>query len=159
MNLYRFFLFLVGLEVEEFIVYLRMIQVVVQQIDICLIIIFIVLGERYLSDQLVLVIRIFFFDFFLGYVSRVLCRGIVQNLYSMFSFQQFKEWGVERVIGRGSALFRNEVLKQEVQRVFFFLVFFGQDVDVVVGVVFVMFQRNFNQKEFQLVQFLVKGLL
>lgn len=62
-------------------------------------------------------------------------------------FQQLRELGVERVIGSGSALSRNEVLKQEVQRAFPLPVSFGQDVDAAVGAALVMLQRNLNQKE------------
>uniref|UniRef100_A0A9L0S420 Sedoheptulokinase n=1 Tax=Equus caballus TaxID=9796 RepID=A0A9L0S420_HORSE len=136
-----------GLEVEESTVYSRMIQAAAQQTDTCLTITPTVLGERHLPDQLASVTRISSSDLSLGHVSRALCRGIVQNLHSMLPFQQLKEWGVERVIGSGSALSRNEVLKQEVQRAFPFPVSFGQDVDAAVGAALVMLQRNLNQKE------------
>ncbi|XP_044600617.1 sedoheptulokinase isoform X2 [Equus asinus] len=136
-----------GLEVEESTVYSRMIQAAAQQTDTCLTITPTVLGERHLPDQLASVTRISSSDLSLGHVSRALCRGIVQNLHSMLPFQQLKEWGVERVIGSGSALSRNEVLKQEVQRAFPFPVSFGQDVDAAVGAALVMLHRNLNQKE------------
>nr|XP_008536322.1 PREDICTED: sedoheptulokinase [Equus przewalskii] len=147
MNSHRSSLFLAGLEVEESTVYSRMIQAAAQQTDTCLTITPTVLGERHLPDQLASVTRISSSDLSLGHVSRALCRGIVQNLHSMLPFQQLKEWGVERVIGSGSALSRNEVLKQEVQRAFPFPVSFGQDVDAAVGAALVMLQRNLNQKE------------
>ncbi|OBS69163.1 hypothetical protein A6R68_02272, partial [Neotoma lepida] len=73
--------------------------------------------------------------------------GIVQNLHSMLPFQQLKEWGVERVMGSGSALSRNEVLKQEVQRAFPLPVCFGQDVDAAFGAALVMLRRDLGQKE------------
>ncbi|XP_041580258.1 sedoheptulokinase isoform X1 [Vulpes lagopus] len=136
-----------GLEVEESTVYSRMIQAAAQQRDTCLTITPTVLGERHLPDQLASVTRISSSDLTLGHVTRALCRGIVQNLHSMLPFQQLKEWGVERVIGSGSALSRNEVLKQEVQRAFPFPVSFGQDVDAAVGAALVMLQKNLNQRE------------
>ncbi|XP_030872961.1 sedoheptulokinase [Leptonychotes weddellii] len=136
-----------GLEVEESTVYSCMIQAAAQQRDTCLTITPTVLGERHLPDQLASVTRISSSDLSLGHVTRALCRGIVQNLHSMLPFQQLKEWGVERVIGSGSALSRNDVLKQEVQRAFPFPVSFGQDVDAAVGAAVVMLQRNLNQRE------------
>ncbi|KAM6164941.1 sedoheptulokinase [Rhynchocyon petersi] len=136
-----------GLEVEESAVYSHVIRAAAQQEDTCLTISPTVLGERHLPDQLASVTRISSSDLSLGHVTRALCRGIVQNLQSMLPFQQLKEWGVERVIGSGSALSRNEVLKQEVHRAFPFPVSYGQDVDAAVGAALVMLRRNFNQKE------------
>ncbi|XP_019515373.1 PREDICTED: sedoheptulokinase isoform X3 [Hipposideros armiger] len=136
-----------GLEVEESTVYSRMIQAAAQQTDTCLTITPTVLGERHLPDQLASVTRISSSDLSLGHVTRALCRGIVQNLHSMLPSQQLQEWGVERVVSSGSALSRNEVLKQEVQRAFPFPVSFGQDVDAAVGAALVMFQRNLKQEE------------
>lgn len=136
-----------GLEVEESTVYSRMIQAAAQQKDTHLTITPTVLGERHLPDQLASVTRISSSDLSLGHVTRALCRGIVQNLHSMLPFQQLKEWGVARVVGSGSALSRNEVLKQEVQRAFPFPVCFGQDVDAAFGAALVMLQRDLSQKE------------
>ncbi|KAG3270168.1 sedoheptulokinase isoform X1 [Ictidomys tridecemlineatus] len=136
-----------GLEVEESTVYSRMIQAAAQQRDTCLNITPTVLGERHLPDQLASVTRISSSDLSLGHVTRALCRGIVQNLHSMLPVQQLKEWGVERVMGSGSALSRNEVLKQEVQRAFPLPMSFGQDVDAAVGAALVMLQRSLHQKE------------
>uniref|UniRef100_A0A8C5KDT5 Sedoheptulokinase n=1 Tax=Jaculus jaculus TaxID=51337 RepID=A0A8C5KDT5_JACJA len=136
-----------GLEVEESTVYSRMIQAAAQQRDTRLTITPTVLGERHLPDQLASVTRISSSDLSLGHVTRALCRGIVQNLHSMLPFQQLAEWGVQRVMGSGSALSRNEVLKQEVQRAFPLPVSFGQDVDAAFGVALVMLQRGINQEE------------
>ncbi|XP_011802869.1 PREDICTED: sedoheptulokinase [Colobus angolensis palliatus] len=136
-----------GLEVEESTVYSRMIQAAVQQRDTHLTITPTVLGERHVPDQLASVTRISSSDLSLGHVTRALCRGIVQNLHSMLPIQQLQEWGVERVMGSGSALSRNEVLKQEVQRAFPLPVSFGQDVDAAVGAALVMLRRHLNQKE------------
>nr|XP_054315261.1 sedoheptulokinase isoform X2 [Pongo pygmaeus] len=136
-----------GLEVEESTVYSCMIEAAVQQRDTHLTITPTVLGERHLPDQLASVTRISSSDLSLGHVTRALCRGIVQNLHSMLPIQQLQEWGVERVIGSGSALSRNEVLKQEVQRAFPLPMSFGQDVDAAVGAALVMLRRHLNQKE------------
>ncbi|XP_075417297.1 sedoheptulokinase [Tenrec ecaudatus] len=135
-----------GLGIEESSVYSHMIQAAAQQEDTCLTITPTVLGERHLPDQLASVTRISSSDLSLGHVTRALCRGIVQNLQSMLPAQQLKAWGVERVIGSGSALSRNEVLKQEVQRAFPFPVAFGQDVDAAVGAALVMLRRDLNKK-------------
>ncbi|XP_021784250.2 sedoheptulokinase isoform X2 [Papio anubis] len=136
-----------GLEVEESTVYSRMIQAAVQQRDTHLTITPTVLGERHLPDQLASVTSISSSDLSLGHVTRALCRGIVQNLHSMLPIQQLREWGVERVMGSGSALSRNEVLKQEVQRAFPLPVSFGQDVDAAVGAALVVLRRHLNQKD------------
>lgn len=136
-----------GLEVEESTVYSRMIEAAAQQRDTCLTITPTVLGERHLPDQLASVTRISSSDLSLGHVTRALCRGIVQNLLSMLPFQQLAEWGVQRVMGSGSALSRNEVLKQEVQRAFPLPVSFGQDVDAAVGAALVLLRRPMKQKE------------
>lgn len=140
-------LFLAGAEVEESTVYSRMIQAAAEQRDTCLTITPTVLGERHLPDQLASVTRISSAALSLGHVTRALCRGIVQNLHSMLPSQQLREWGVERVVSSGSALSRNQVLKQEVQRAFPFPVSFGQDVDAAVGAALVTLQRNLHQEE------------
>ena len=138
---------LAGLEVEESMVYSCIIQAAAQQRDTCLTITPTVLGERHLPDQLASVTGISSSDLSLGHVTRALCRGIVQNLHSMLPFGQLREWGVERVIGSGSALSRNEVLKQEVQRAFPLPVSYGQDVDAAVGAALVMLQRSLSQQK------------
>ncbi|XP_040856645.1 sedoheptulokinase [Ochotona curzoniae] len=136
-----------GLEVQESTVYSRMIQAAAQQRETCLTITPTVLGERHLPDQLASVTKISSSDLSLGHVTRALCRGIVQNLHSMLPFEQLKEWGVQRVMGSGSALSKNEVLKQEVQRAFSLPVSFGQDVDAALGAALVLLRRHLNQKE------------
>ncbi|XP_036297508.1 sedoheptulokinase [Pipistrellus kuhlii] len=136
-----------GVEVEESTVYSRMIQAAAEQRDTCLTITPTVLGERHLPDQLASVTRISSSALSLGHVTRALCRGIVQNLHSMLPFQRLREWGVERVVSSGSALSRNEVLKQEVQRAFPLPVSFGQDVDAALGAALVMLQRTLHQEE------------
>ncbi|XP_008853836.1 sedoheptulokinase isoform X6 [Nannospalax galili] len=136
-----------GLEIEESTVYSRMIQAAAQQKDTHLTITPTVLGERHLPDQLASVTRISNSDLSLGHVTRALCRGIVQNLHSMLPFQQLTEWGVERMMGSGSALSRNEVLKQEVQKAFPLPVSFGQDVDAAFGAALVMLRRDLSQED------------
>ncbi|KAL0598370.1 Sedoheptulokinase [Plecturocebus cupreus] len=135
-----------SLEVEESTVYARIIQAAMQQTDTHLTITPTVLGERHLPDQLASVTRISP-DLSLGHVARALCRGIVENLLSMLPLRQLQEWGVQRVVGSGSALSRNDVLKQEVQRAFPLPMSFGQDVDAAVGAALVMLQRNLSQQE------------
>lgn len=76
----------------------------------------------------------------LGHVTRAVCRGLVENLCSMLPLQRLLETGVRRVLGSGSALARNEVLRQEVERIFPFPVVYGKDVDAAVGAAMVMFQ-------------------
>lgn len=52
------------------------------------------------------------------------------------------ETGVRRILGSGSALARNEVLRQEVERILPFPVVYGKDVDAAVGAAMVMFHRK-----------------
>lgn len=81
-------------------------------------------------------------DLSLGHVTRALCRGIIENLCSMLPVQCLMETGVRRILGSGSALARNEVLRQEVERVFPFPVVYGKDVDAAMGAAMVMFHRK-----------------
>jgi len=78
----------------------------------------------------------------LGHVTRAVCRGVIENLCSMLPVQRLMETGVRRILGSGSALARNEVLRQEVERILPFPVVYGKDVDAAVGAAMVMFHRK-----------------
>lgn len=60
----------------------------------------------------------------------------------MLPVQHLQDMGVRRILGSGSALARNEVLRQEVQRIFPFPVVYGKDVDAAVGAAMVMFRSK-----------------
>ncbi|XP_078080723.1 sedoheptulokinase [Mustelus asterias] len=101
-----------------------------------------VFGERHLPDQLASVTHISPSNLSLGHVTRALCRGIAENLHSMLPCQQLIESGVRRIMGSGSALTKNEVLQQEVARVFTLPIVYGKTVDSAVGVAMVMLDRK-----------------
>ena len=75
-------------------------------------------GERHQPNRRGTVSNIGFENLSLGDVFRATCRGIAKNLGTMASPDEMMAKGVTRVVGCGSALLRNPVLKQEIERVF-----------------------------------------
>ncbi|XP_020820441.1 sedoheptulokinase isoform X2 [Phascolarctos cinereus] len=131
-----------GLDVLETLIYSQMIQTALAQTDTPLIINPTLLGERHLPEEQASVSSISPSNLSLGHVTRALCRGIVQNIHAMLPSQQLKAWGIERVIGSGSALSRNEVLRQEAEKAFPLPFSYGQDVDAAAGAALVMLQES-----------------
>ncbi|XP_063258814.1 sedoheptulokinase isoform X1 [Prinia subflava] len=127
-----------GFQVQESSIYPRIIQAALAQKHSKLSVHPTVFGERHLPELLASVSSIGASELSLGHVTRALCRGLVENLCSMFPVQHLQEVGVRRVLGSGSALARNEVLRQEVERIFPFPVVYGKDVDAAVGAAMVM---------------------
>ncbi|XP_060911838.1 sedoheptulokinase [Labrus mixtus] len=93
-----------------------------------------VLGERH--DPLCLghVTNISTANLSLGHVTRALCRGVLDNITAMMPAERLQQAGVSRIVGCGSALARNEVLRQEVEKAFPQPVVYGQNADSAVGV-------------------------
>ncbi|XP_009556779.2 sedoheptulokinase isoform X1 [Cuculus canorus] len=131
-----------GLQVQESDVYMKIIQAALAQNDSKLSVHPTIFGERHVPEQLASVTNIAASDLSLGHVTRALCRGIVENLCSMLPVQRMMETGVRKILGSGSALAKNEVLRQEVERIFPFSVVYGKDVDAAVGAAMVMFHRK-----------------
>ncbi|XP_074153843.1 sedoheptulokinase isoform X2 [Sminthopsis crassicaudata] len=131
-----------GADVAESLIYSQMIQAALVQKDTQLTISPTLLGERHLPDALASVGGISPSALSLGHVSRALCRGVVRNVHAMLPSQRLKEWGVQRLVGSGSALARNEVLRQEVERAFPLPVSYGQDVDAAAGAALVMLRES-----------------
>ncbi|NXG35819.1 SHPK Sedoheptulokinase, partial [Dromaius novaehollandiae] len=127
-----------GLEVQETTIYTKIIKAALAQNNSKLSIHPTVFGERHMPEQLASVTNISVSDLSLGYVTRALCRGIIENLHSMLPSERLTETGVRRILGTGSALARNEVLRQEAERIFPFPVIYGKDVDAAVGAAMVM---------------------
>ncbi|NXM27835.1 SHPK Sedoheptulokinase, partial [Oxyruncus cristatus] len=127
-----------GLQVQESAIYTRIIQAALAQNHSKLSVHPTIFGERHIPEQLGSVTNIAASELSLGHVTRALCRGIVQNLCSMLPVQRLTDTGVRRILGSGSALARNEVLRQEVERIFPFPVVYGKDVDAAVGAAMVM---------------------
>ncbi|XP_062479488.1 sedoheptulokinase isoform X1 [Pezoporus occidentalis] len=131
-----------GLQVQESAIYTKIIKAALAQTNSKLLIHPTIFGERHVPEQLASVSNIAVSDLSLGHVTRALCRGIIENLCSMLPVQCLMETGVRRVLGSGSALARNEVLRQEVERVFPFPVVYGKDVDAAMGAAMVMFHKK-----------------
>ncbi|NWR84689.1 SHPK Sedoheptulokinase, partial [Furnarius figulus] len=127
-----------GLQVEESAIYTRIIQAASAQTHSKLSVHPTIFGERHVPEQLASVSNIAASELSLGHITRALCHGIVQNVCSMLPVQRLAEMGVRRILGSGSALARNEVLRQEVERVFPFPVVYGKDVDAAMGAAMVL---------------------
>lgn len=102
-------------------------------------------GERHNPEQRASVHGITAANLSLGSVYRALCKGIVNNLHSMLPTDFLKSHGVQRIIGTGTALTRNEVLKQEVEASYGLPIVYGDGNDAAVGVA--MAARKANRKE------------
>ncbi|XP_067864623.1 sedoheptulokinase isoform X2 [Heptranchias perlo] len=131
-----------GLEVPESTIYSRSINAALNVARSDLAVQATIFGERHSPGQLASVTDISPSNLSLGHVTRALCRGIVENLHSMLPCQRLIESGVRRIIGSGNALSRNEVLRQEVEKVFTLPVVYGKTVDSAVGVAMVMLDRK-----------------
>ncbi|KAM7398442.1 hypothetical protein PAMA_006380 [Pampus argenteus] len=100
-----------------------------------------VLGERHSPLCLGQVTNISASNLSLGHVTRALCRGVLDNITSMMPAERLQQAGVCRIVGSGSALARNEVLRQEVERAFPQPVVYGENADSAVGVAMVLCDR------------------
>ncbi|CAG5877081.1 unnamed protein product [Menidia menidia] len=96
------------------------------------------LGERHSPCSLGQVTNISTSNLCLGQVIRALCHGVVANIASMMPAESLRQVGVSRIVGSGSALARNQVLRQEVEKVFPLQVVYGQNADSAVGVAMVL---------------------
>lgn len=100
-----------------------------------------ILGERHNPLCLGQVTNISPSNLSLGHWTRALCRGILDNITSMMPAERLQEAGVSRIVGSGSAIARNEVLRQEVEKAFLQPVVYGHNADSAVGVAMVLFDR------------------
>ncbi|XP_017570350.2 sedoheptulokinase [Pygocentrus nattereri] len=130
-----------GVELSESKVYSTLVQCALTQPNTDLCVTPTLLGERHNPTSLGRVSDISPTNLSLGHVTRGVCRGILANLATMMPPQMLLAAGVKRIMGSGSALSRNEVLKQEVERMSPLPVVYGEDVDSAVGVAMV-----FNDK-------------
>ncbi|XP_077168815.1 sedoheptulokinase isoform X2 [Paroedura picta] len=131
-----------GLEVPHSVLYPRTIQAALGQADTALSVCPTVFGERHQPEQRGSVTQISASNLSLGHVARALCRGVVQNLHAMMPAQRLREAGTTRILAGGSALSRNEVLRQEVERTYPFPVVYGRDLDAAVGVALAVLHRK-----------------
>ncbi|KAM5179773.1 sedoheptulokinase isoform 1-T1 [Mantella aurantiaca] len=127
-----------GLETSDSTIYSKLINTALSEQETQLTICPTLFGERHAPDRVASVSHISTSGLSLGHVTRALCRGLIQNIHSMLPSQRLKEAGIKRIIGSGSALTRNAVLQQEVERVFPFPVVYGKDVNSAVGAAMIM---------------------
>ncbi|XP_077361258.1 sedoheptulokinase isoform X1 [Festucalex cinctus] len=130
-----------GVELNEQSLYEKMISCALNQESSDLTVSPTILGERHDPFTLGQVTNISASNLSLGHVTRALCRGILQNLASMMPPERLRQAGVKRIAGSGSALARNEVLRQEVARSFDQPAVYGQNADSAVGVALVLCDR------------------
>ncbi|XP_044078036.1 sedoheptulokinase [Siniperca chuatsi] len=97
-----------------------------------------ILGERHNPLCLGQVTNISATNLSLGHLTRALCRGVLDNITSMMPAEHLQQAGVSRIVGSGSAIARNEVLRQEVEKAFPQPVVYGQNADSAVGVAMVL---------------------
>lgn len=128
---------LIGLEVSEYGIYSQLIESGLTHPNTDLTVTPTLLGERHDPSALASICQISPTNLSLGDVTRAVCRGIIQNMATMMPPENLQAAGVKRIIGSGSALSCNAVLKQEVEAVFPFPVVYGKDVDSAFGVAMV----------------------
>lgn len=100
-----------------------------------------ILGERHNPLCLGQVTNISASNLSLGHVTRALCCGVLNNIASMMPAESLQQAGVSRIVGTGSALARNEVLRQEAGKAFGQPLVYGQSADAAVGVAMVLCDR------------------
>lgn len=75
-------------------------------------------GERYQPDLTAAVTEITARNLGLGSVFHSLCEGLVENLCKMLPKDLLLSNGVNRIVGSGTALMKNEVLQSDIQRLY-----------------------------------------
>ena len=75
-------------------------------------------SERHMPDRRAEVSNLSSDNISLGDVGLSLCRGLVENLHEMMPKKFLHLHGVQRIVGTGSALIRNQVLQKQVEQVF-----------------------------------------
>ncbi|XP_066289726.1 sedoheptulokinase-like [Branchiostoma lanceolatum] len=77
-----------------------------------------IFGERHIPDQRASVSNVTIDRLSVGQVTRSLCKGIADNLHTMMPREFLTECGVQRIVGTGSALTRNGILQEELERAY-----------------------------------------
>lgn len=90
-------------------------------------------GERHIPDQRGYVRNITSHNISLGDVGVALCRGLVENVQEMMSREFLQLYGVQRIVGTGSALIRNQVLQKQVELVFGLPLVLSENTDASTG--------------------------
>jgi len=72
-------------------------------------------GERHNPNQRACVQNITPLNVSLGCVYAALCRGLISNLHSMMSQDFLLAAGVQRIVGSGTAIVKNQIMKKEIE--------------------------------------------
>ncbi|XP_059206938.1 sedoheptulokinase [Centropristis striata] len=127
-----------GAEMSDLCLYEKLIHCALNQETSDLMVSPTILGERHDPLCLGQATNISTTNISLGHVTRALCRGVLDNITSMMPAERLQQAGVSRIVGSGSAIARNEVLRQEVEKAFPQPVVYGQNADSAVGVAMVL---------------------
>lgn len=76
------------------------------------------LGERYQPDLTAAITEITTRNLGLGSVFHSLCEGLVENICKMMPKELLRSNGINRIVGNGNALSKNEVLQSNFQRMY-----------------------------------------
>lgn len=92
-------------------------------------------GERHNPTMRASVTNITAHNTSLGSVYTSLSRGIITNLHSMMSHDFLLAGGVERIVGSGTAVVKNAVIRREIERQFSLPLVLsdGKEADAAVG--------------------------
>ncbi|XP_068126816.1 sedoheptulokinase [Hyperolius riggenbachi] len=127
-----------GVEISDSTIYSKVINAALSEEETQLTICPTLFGERHNPTGVASASNITPGGFSLGHVTRALCHGIIENLHTMMPSHKLEKAGATRIVGSGSALARNEVLRQEVERAFTLPVVYEKDVNSAVGVGIIM---------------------
>ncbi len=133
---------LTGVELSESCLYEKLIHCALNQETSDLRVSPTILGERHDPLRLGQVTNISNTNLSLGHLTRALCRGVLDNITSMMPPERLQEAGVSRIVASGSAIARNEVLRQELERAFPQPVLYGQNADSAAGVAMILSDRH-----------------
>ena len=90
-------------------------------------------GERHIPDQRGHMTNVTPENISLGDIGVALSRGLVENVQKMMSREFLQLHGVQRIVGTGSALMRNQVIQKQVEQVFGLPLVLRENVDASTG--------------------------
>lgn len=90
-------------------------------------------GERHIPDQRGYMTNVTPENISLGDIGVALSHGLVENVQKMMSREFLKLHGVQRIVGTGSALMRNQVLQKQVEQVFGLPLVLCENIDASTG--------------------------
>ncbi|CAG2164862.1 unnamed protein product, partial [Oppiella nova] len=81
----------------------------------------------------------------LNHIFEAFCGGLIDNIFSMMSIEYIMRAGVRRVIGTGSALFKNPIMTEILEKKLNIPVIYIDGNDADVGAVWVAFDHCFQR--------------